>query len=263
MITVDARAFSAALGKMMTQSKRDLGEVLKEQARGVIKRAIAITPPSNGQNTGAAAKRLGEKAVESDLLRIFNPLDPAEYKGELAANGGFRLRRVSHADNRRGAKLTDIDIFLKPSDMPRFHQNQRRSKGRVTTIRRENLIGRKYSDVATMGFVTWQDFRAYVKTVNARIGMLAAGWLRAAAALGVRGVPAWIGRHSSIPGSVRIDLSRDNMSITATNGARFAGNVRGLERRIQSAVDYQAQAMERRIAFATASAAKRAGFKTT
>ena len=78
--------------------------------------------------------------------------------------------------------------------------------------------------------------------------------------LGVRGVPAWITRHGTAYGSISIRTSENEITIAITNGARFAGNVRGLERRVQKAVDSQALAMTRRLLAGVAAASRRSGF---
>ena len=260
-LTLDSRALTAALGKMMAQSKRDLPVVLREVARNITKRAIALTPPSNGSTEGTAAKRLGEAAIEADARRLFWPMTDRQLSDYIGFHGGQIVSR--QFGHKGAAALGDVSSYvLRRGEMERFHQQRRRKDGRVMQIHRDATTGLRRRDLKGLdtGIVRLADFNDFLKEMKGRVGILASGWNRAAAELGVRGVPAWITRHGTSYGGVSIRLGASEMSIEITNGTRFAGNVRGLERRIQRAVDSQAQAMERRVAAGVAAAARKAGF---
>jgi len=90
------------------------------------------------------------------------------------------------------------------------------------------------------------------------VGFLASGWKAAARKLNVP-LPAWIDRHSA-PGSQDVRSTATEISVTATNQVEGAPRL-DMERRVQSALDSQAAAMERRVKHAAREAARRAGFR--
>lgn len=89
-IKADTRAFIAAVDRMMKQSKRSRGEVMKTQARGILKTIISITPPSNGGTTGTAAKKVGETHVMNDILRLMRPVRRPDHEDPAAIHARYR-----------------------------------------------------------------------------------------------------------------------------------------------------------------------------
>ncbi len=91
------------------------------------------------------------------------------------------------------------------------------------------------------------------------VGILAGGFNSAAEKLGLS-LPAWITRHGTRRGSVRIQLDRDVQSISIRNGVKFGGDVHGLQRRLQWALDNRARQMWKQIdAYEAKKAARAAG----
>lgn len=98
-----------------------------------------------------------------------------------------------------------------------------------------------------------------LKKKLANVGMLASGWVAAARKLGAR-LPTWITRHGAKFGSVRIGLSRVGMSVRVVNSVPFVGNVTGMQRRVQWALNNRARQMDKQLeAFALKRAARQAG----
>jgi hypothetical protein len=92
------------------------------------------------------------------------------------------------------------------------------------------------------------------------VGWLAAGWNEAAKKLGVR-LPAWVARHGSGRGSIGITSSGSRFRITISNEVGFVGNVKGFSRRIQSAINLQANAMKRQAEHLLKKGIRKAGWK--
>jgi hypothetical protein len=196
----DSRAFIAAVDRMMKQSRRSRGEVMKTQARGILKTVISITPPSNGKTTGSAAKKVGEAHVMNDILRIMKP-----------------VRRPDGED---------------PATIHARYRNSRGTVGR-------GLGNRRYG-------VNPAILRSYIAQMQKRVGYLVSGWAHTAQALGNVPMNAWM-RRNSAPGSVDLKITDKGVQIKSTNAAKFAGNIKDMERRISFALKVQKGKIERQI----------------
>jgi hypothetical protein len=258
-LEIDTGRINRALFLFAYHSKKSGLDVLLDQSKGSVRRAIALTPPSRGK-ADSAARKLGEDALHDDLKQIFDPIDPAEWKAFFDAEGGLKIVPTSRA-NGRGAAVTDLTLFLKRNDMEAFHESLRsKSTGRVRHVNRDNLIGRKRSDISQIAFVTKSDFAWFERENRKKVGKLASGWNAAAQKLGYN-PPAWIRRHGTSRGQFDLVITPDRFSVTATNDVRFSNQVKGLERQIQTALNQQAEAMEKRLAFFLEKQAARAGIK--
>jgi len=103
------------------------------------------------------------------------------------------------------------------------------------------------------------EFNALKKTLLGRVGWLASGWNAAAQKLGVR-LPAWISRHGTGAGIILVTSDGRRFRIEISNAVKYAGSIKDLDRRIQKAVTYQANAMQRQADFLLHKAVKKAGF---
>ena len=69
-IELDKTKFDAALRDFLKNSKKAVGQVLREQARLVVGQIAARTPPGGPNTSGRAAKQRGEAAVAGDIGKI-------------------------------------------------------------------------------------------------------------------------------------------------------------------------------------------------
>ena len=69
-IELDKTKFDAALRGFLKNSKKAVGQVLREQARLVVGQIAARTPPGGPNTSGRAAKQRGEAAVAGDIAKI-------------------------------------------------------------------------------------------------------------------------------------------------------------------------------------------------
>jgi len=107
--------------------------------------------------------------------------------------------------------------------------------------------------------VSSTEFNALKKTLLGRVGWLASGWNAAAQKLGVR-LPAWISRHGTGAGIIIVTSDGRRFRIEISNVVKYVGSVKDLDRRIQKAVTYQANAMQRQADFLLQKSVKKAGF---
>ena len=215
--------------RFLRTSKRAAGVVLKEQARGVLRKVVDWTPPGGKGAQGSGAKKRGEAAVERDILKLMRPVKTfGRDTDALRAAGMF----IDTPSNESPAAI---------------HKANRSKTGRVR---------RKLSPKIA---VKSSDLRRYIASKKKMVGFLASGWKAAAAKLGVS-LPAWITRHAGSGGG-QIKSSSTAVEVTATNSVKNAPSL-DMERRVQSAIDSQAAAMVRRLEhFAVKQAAKQSGFR--
>lgn len=121
-----------------------------------------------------------------------------------------------------------------PPVEPRVYDGFRTGRGRV----KRRSLGRNRLPASNVA--------AFVRQRQSRIGILASGFNAAAARLNVR-LPWWVTRHGPRRGSVAIDLRGSRISVIVRNGVRFSGDVTGLDRRIQAALDARGAAMLRQV----------------
>jgi hypothetical protein len=107
--------------------------------------------------------------------------------------------------------------------------------------------------------VSRTEYNALRKKLRLRVGWLASGWNAAAQKLGVR-LPAWIARHGTSEGIILVTSDGRRFRIVISNAVKFVGNVNDLERRIDKAIAYQANAMQRQADYLLHKAVKKAGF---
>ncbi len=99
------------------------------------------------------------------------------------------------------------------------------------------------------------------RSLKLAVGTLAAGWNAAAVELGVK-LPAWITRHGTKHGIIKVTVRPTGLRIYLANAVRFVDNIPDLERRLQWAVDVVAKnILTKQIPAAVENMAKRAGFK--
>lgn len=136
----------------------------------------------------------------------------------------------------------------------------------VVHKRFRNRVGRVSSDFRGKGgrdrrwAVSKPRLDAYKAKKLAQVGLLASGWAAAARKLGAR-LPVWIMRHGAALGQVLVRVSREGLSIRISNAVPYVGNVKGLSRQVQWALNNRARQMDKQIEnLAIKRAAKKAGF---
>ncbi len=229
-ISVDTTRFNEAMKRFMKTSQRAAGVVLKEQARGVLRRVVDWTPPGGKGAQGSAAKKRGEAAVERDILKLMRPVK-------------------SFGKDTDALRAAGMFIETPSTESPEaIHKANRSKTGRV-----RRKLNPKIAIKAA-------DLRRYIASKKKMVGFLASGWKAAATKLGIS-LPAWVTRHAGSGGGV-IKSTAASIEVTATNSVRNAPKL-DMERRVQSAINSQADAMVRRLEnFAVRQAARQSGFRS-
>jgi len=220
----DTKGITDAVNRLRPLMKKTKTDLVKQAAKGFTATAIEITPPASKGKTGSKAKAQGQQAIQSDLAKIM-----------------VAVRKKRDLDTRPGA--------ASPEELHKRFRDPR--TGRIN----RRALAHPYK-------VQSSELRALQAKLFARVGWLASGWNKAAEKLGISGRswPEWIQRHSGSPGYCNITDAAGRFRVEIANTVPFIGNVKDLSRRIQAAVDYQANAMNREAVFLLKRAIKEAGW---
>lgn len=246
-ISFDTSKLRAALRTYQLATLKDTDTVVRDAARNFVKRAASVTPPATGKLNSEAKKR-GESNVVGDLNHIFVGLSPALLKKfeALRAQGVPELRTKS---GRVIVRSTDISV---PS-IKGWHYANRRRAGRVRSGRR--------SSAGIRAVILAQRKKDYQQRVLKKVGILMAGWNASAAKLGTK-LPAWTSRHGTGGGRCAVTKTRSGIRVRLENMVGFVTKVKGLERRVQWALNAQAGALERAADAIIRKTARRVGFRS-
>jgi hypothetical protein len=219
MITanVDTSRLFQVMKQFSKESRKDLGTVVQERGAIMVAHLIAYTPPgaSRGQALGdrgginaKVAKGRGESSIAADIAALFPPAPRgSDEKIQGMMDSGFEF------GTGRGKKI--IKQHAKSlSEMKRIHDAARsKSSGRVRT----GSVGQ------SMALAKKSLRNQYIKQAKKKVGILNAGWLRAARKLKTakRNTPAWITRHGQQAGGVDFRHSKSGLTITVSNGVQY------------------------------------------
>ncbi len=127
-IDIDMREFMNTVARFLATSKRDGLVVMREQARGVLREVIALTPPGRPGVSGNARSR-GAAKVKADILKLVR-----------GTNAEARVERLDiaqiHAANRRGGRVTSSitpRIRVPASALRAYIQRKQKRVGRLAS----------------------------------------------------------------------------------------------------------------------------------
>lgn len=224
--------------------------------RLLVRDIVLVTPP----NRGSYGRRHGEAVITADLLRIFKPVSERSLE---AFSDFYGAKGNELAFGHKGAKPIGViqEKVLRSSEMAAWHASRRRADGRVMQVHAQVTTGLRKRDLRGLdvGLVSRPNFERFREKVIDKVGLLASGWNAAAAKLGLK-LPAWITRHGTSRGEIELRITETHFTILITNSVKFAGEVKGLERRVQFALDNRGNQMMRRLEHVFAGEARKAGF---
>lgn len=168
----------------------------------VVRKVVSITPPSKGE-TNKESQTRGEATILGDISKLAVPtvVDGATKK---------QMREV----------LIGMDQLLAV-----YKASRKNSSGRVNPRSRKEKL-----------HVSQSDFNKLLRMQQKLVGHLAAGWNAAAEQLGIR-LPAWIRRHGTRYGAIKITATATGIRVYLANKVGFVDNIPDLRRRLQWALD--------------------------
>ena len=178
---------------------RTLESLVKQEARGL---AVELARNTRPFGFSQKAKKLGEKAVAGDILKVFATPDQA-YESAKAADSTHADRFWANIQNRRFARARQA-LAESPSKWrnlpvgrldPKLHQQSR-------TGPQANVVRREPAQIVT----NRKPLDTYIAKVQRRVGFAKGVWIKAAKAIGgrVRGAAQWATRHRKSPGGATV-----------------------------------------------------------
>lgn len=234
---VDTTQLNLAMAKFAKETRKSMDEVMEKQAAMIVGVLISMTPPAKarGQNItdrggiATSAKKLGEATIKADIASLFptTRMKPERVQGMI--DNGFKW------GTGRGAKQIK-EYASSVADLKRIHNKARSPRtGRVKT----GSVGQNMA--LTRAAIRNEFARSQIK----RVGILNAGWLRAAKRLKTakRATPAWITRHGDKPGGVVFRRTKHGLAINMSNKVDYFP--KNIEARMQRAVTRRAAGIEK------------------
>lgn len=272
----DMSGIRGSLQRLRPLVKKNARELITTAAKGFVKDVVAITPPASKGVSGSAAKKAGEATIEMDTALTMEAMSDRELSAQQQFHGGTSFAANELKTKKGKVYLTDTNhILWSAAQALAFHLKKRsQSTGRPPDARKGRGPGGKRmrmreagahnahvgrwvaDDIALVPRNVFAQVRVLLKK---RVGELAAGWNAAATKLGVR-LPAWVRRHGDSRGSASVTVGASTIRIVVENAVKFVGNVKGYERRVQKAIDYQARKMDRQADYLLKKALRAAGF---
>lgn len=208
------------------------GVVIKEEARGITRQIIALTPPRNLAQGRAAVKR--------DVGRVFSALKPEAIRWP-ALRAAVTKRDDALVGLLLGKAKSRVAFTSSPADLKNAHLRRRTRFGRV---------GGK-AELATYA----REGARYLRDVQSRVGWARGAWVAGLIASGDR-APKWYSRHADKSGTARAHFG-ENPFFTATARAIKIPNY---QRLVNAAVATRERITQRKIDRIIAGKAVNLGF---
>jgi hypothetical protein len=226
----------AAIGRYAGGAQRNLSYAWLRGMRGLVKRAMGITPPAYGNTSfGGGARGEGGGLTKADEMRG---------RSSIGADLGNVFAGVT-LKGKRPEQLPDVQAK---------HRELFRTRKRPGRRLQSDLgAGRYY-------YVDERKLRSLRRDLEKRVGRLASGWLAGAEALKVTGTPAWVKRHGTSRGTSRLVMGFLRYRLTVANTHVHADLVGVLEHRLNYAATYAANALTRETDVLLKKSGRQAGF---
>lgn len=210
---IDTSKLNKLLSQLSVETRKDLNAVIQDQAKIVLGKLIAMTPPGKRKGSefltkegyiAKAAEQNARKVITADVAKLFPTAAQKEEKllGLIAKGHLFNT-----AIGERKIKRTALTL----AEVKSVHKQARNSKGRVNAGRA----------AANMAITRKSIKREFLREQFKKIGWLNAGWMRAAQKLKLtkRATPAWISRHatSNPNGGITFKNNKKGLSISVFN----------------------------------------------
>lgn len=252
--TCTADRFDHAVRRLAATSRKSAVEVLADEAKRLFALVAKITPPGNEFASGRAAEKQGKSAVAADIYATYGT--PSDAYDVIVGNAGKPQADAFWALYQGGAIHEAKEVFDAVSghtialgfDGGAAHASG--GRGRRNRRRRAH---------AAFTFAV-ESVASFVEDKQGAVWWLASGWARALRALGAR-LPTGVGKHNA-PGKLSVIANDALVEVKMINKVSFAGEVRGIKRRIRSAMRIRTDVLQRRWDGYMGRAARGAGFKT-
>jgi len=250
---VDLADFGRQIQLLANATRRTLRDTVLDQSRLLVRDLIKTTPPHGTrpiQEDWTFQRHKGEKAIALDIRRLFQPLNTIRavmyptgmshhgrnarrlYLQYLADRGDWHgISESLFAMHVTGDRVNIVGAITRASYREEWSRYQKR--GRIP----KGVVNSMVWDAGSVTLVT--------REVCLMVGFAKGGWLKAANALHVQRLPAWVTRHEGAPGSFE-DLTEDTdkPSFTMTNDVAYIAYLNAGGRLVNRAMRNRQRAME-------------------
>lgn len=219
-----ADRFARYLGRQIQISRLSVERVIRREAKGVVKNAFKFTPPMAGR-TFAKGYSASRKAIKRTVGRALVMRNEATVQRSL---------QTARREARRTA-LQELaqELAVPPATLVQF-------------IKQHQKPDKRYPDNAPRHFSTVDKRKAVILLLERTIGATAAGWCRAALALGIT-VPDWITRwQGKNTGTVSFLVRGNLVEFNARNPNRHTDSV-SIQRALDSAYGVQSDNIRKQL----------------
>lgn len=219
-----ADRFARYLQRQISISRLTVEQVVRREAKGLVRNAFRYTPPMAGR-TFAKGFQASRKAIKRSVGRAL----VMRNEGTVQRS----LQTVRNQARRQALENLAAQLAVQPAGLVQFiKSNQRPDK--------------HYPDAAPRHFSTVDKRKAVILLLERTIGATAAGWCRAALALGIT-VPQWITRWQSRNAGAIMFATRGNLiEFKARNPNRHTDSA-AIQHALDSAYDRQAESIRRQL----------------
>lgn len=226
---------------ILAKSKR-INKITQADMRGFVRRQMTLTISSSGKvpgviqitapfgkRKGSEAFKAGKLGIDTDLSGVFQGV---KLKGRRTITQAFGRPMETPVTVRTTETHPDVQSIY-----------DRRKARQSATGRRRLSRGQRAAY-----YVSKSKLEALRRKLHARVGWACACWYQAGlkAGLSVKGIPAWVKRHTGAPGSAAIRQTNTNFSISVTNQAPY-GAALNLADKARIALGYRMEAMQREL----------------
>jgi hypothetical protein len=213
---VDTQKLNYLMDELVAETKKTNDEIILKSARTILGNLIAITPQGKRQGKDFLNKKgyisnkafqNAKKLITSDVAKLF-PTTAVKDEERIIA----QIKRGDKFKTYFGeAKVKRFTNSL--GELQSIHKRSRNYRGRVNK-------GVARSNMALTRTATKNQLK---KHLIGKIGLLNAGWLRAANQLKLtkQATPKWITRHSPKAGFAKFKKSRYGLIITLANKVNY------------------------------------------
>jgi hypothetical protein len=244
---LDISPLLAKLRKVSALTNADMKGLVRQQAGILIADGktglIGITPPQNDKLRGMAGKRAGEGSVMRDVNRVYG--SPSKLYDAIKAKSQPAARAFwAHVQRKRWTEANDIAERVTGHRLREFDDGAEHSRRRV------RATGRVAGKTPTRFITEMKHVKRYIREKQKNVGLLASGWYVAGqrAGLAMRGVPAWVQRHTRGSGFAFPNERADAYSLTLGNSTPY-GKDSDMRRRMRFSLNARVNATRRRLPF--------------
>lgn len=260
--------------------------LVKEASVITVRKAVEMTPPGWSGLSGKEAKKRGETAIAVDLfggkrgtgkgenkhsrrMGIFFSVRGAilkKFDNVITGKKGLHIKKGEAEDKKLLFKRKDGSVYATRENLYRPNASMSEMDAHHKRYFKNGRMTSSVSELATTGqwvfvdkFVTTTEkLKEFMRFLQMRVGIWAAGWMPAVSKLNVSRIPGWVKRHSAIAkGRCEIQDNGYSFFMEAANSTGYGD----LSRILPYALAGAKEAMAAQVPAIKKKALAKAGFK--